>query len=42
MYRVTDGVRAYESFMDGCIDDYVVYSRAFTADEARALYDMMK
>ena len=42
MYRVTDGARAYESFMDGCIDDYVVYNRAFTAEEAKALYDSMK
>ena len=38
-----DGVHyTYENFMDGYIDDYLVYNRAFTAAEAKALYDSMK
>lgn len=42
MYRGAEGARSYENFMDGCIDDYVVYNRAFTAAEAKALYDSMR
>lgn len=42
MYRGADGARSYENFMDGYIDDYIVYNRAFTAEEAKALYDSMK
>ena len=42
MYRGAEGSRSYENFMDGYIDDYLVYNRAFTAAEAKALYDSMK
>ena len=40
MYRGAEGSRSYENFMDGYIDDYLVYNRAFTAAEAKALYEM--
>lgn len=42
MYRGAEGARSYENFMEGCIDDYLVYHRAFTAGEAKALYESMK
>lgn len=42
MYRGAPGSRSYENFMDGYIDDYLIYHRAFTADEAKALYESMK
>lgn len=42
MYRGAEGARSYENFMDGYIDDYLVYNRAFTAAEAKALYDSMR
>ena len=42
MYKGKEGSRSYENFMDGYIDDYLVYNRAFTAAEAKALYDSMK
>ena len=42
MYRGAEGSRSYENFMDGYIDDYLVYNRAFTEADAKALYDSMK
>ena len=42
MYRGDPTSRSYENFMDGYIDDYLIYHRAFTADEAKALYESMK
>ena len=42
MYRGAETNRLFENFLDGCIDDYVIYSRALSAAEIRALYDSMK
>lgn len=38
-YRVTDGVINYENFMEGSIDDFIIYHRALDADEAKELYE---
>lgn len=42
MYRGAEGARSYENFMDGYIDDYLVYHRALTAAEVKELYESMK
>ena len=42
MYRGAETNRSFENFLDGCIDDYVIYSRALSAAEIKALYDSMK
>lgn len=41
-YRYKSGALSFENFFDGYIDDFMIYNRAFTADEAKQLYDIMK
>ena len=37
-YRTTNSVFTPENFMNGCIDDYILYNRALSESEIQALY----
>lgn len=42
MYRGGEANRSFENFLHGSLSDYALYGRALTADEAKALYELLR